>query len=235
MKKLVFILIALFISPGLFAQIDKDTHMLVDVSVSPPVFTGIMKQEIIKKKQKSHETCSQFLTDNISFPKEAEDRSEEGTVVVRFTVLPSGELTHYNVINSISDRLDEEVIATLEKTSGMWEPGYNNETPVAMESEVAVTFSLGFTDHKTMAQQYLKMASKKLYKNKHKKALKYLNKAMVYAPNSVQTLLHRGIIHHKLGDFASACADWTRLKEIGYEDADLYITQYCGSDIFAEN
>ena len=107
-------------------------QMLEEVEVTPPKFTGIEGVVTIIQNE-SIATIDDYLIKNIEYPEESVQRWLEGTAVVQFVVTANGEVTNFEVINSVSFDIDDELIRVLETTNGMWQPGLNNGRPVAME------------------------------------------------------------------------------------------------------
>ena len=55
----------------------------------------------------------EFLQENLSYPPNAYKWETEGTVVLQFSVFPSGELSEIIVINSVSPACDKAVVSAL--------------------------------------------------------------------------------------------------------------------------
>jgi len=226
MKATTILILFMFVAIFSTGQDFKKSKMLRDVDVKPPVFTGIVGTvEVLNEVGTA--SIYDYLRVNVEYPKEAERRWREGTTVIHFTVLPNGELDDFNVVASISSDIDREVIRVLQSSDGMWKPGQNNGTPVAMEKEVAITFKMEYSNHLRLAQKLFKRGNKKLLKNKPQRALKLFDRAYVYQPYSEPLLFARGLTRFNTGNTSGACADWNRLKSLGSDLADAYLMQYC--------
>jgi tetratricopeptide (TPR) repeat protein len=151
------------------------------------------------------------------------DLKPEGTEVVRFTVTPSGELSDFAIINSVSREIDKEIIRVLETTNGMWIPGNNDNVPTGMTKEVSLAFCIKNNSSKSVTEIFKEKAtncyfagSKALFEKQNpKKALKYYNWGINYLPNDQSLLLGRGICRYETGDKEGARQDWERLKSLG--------------------
>lgn len=229
MKAFSILLAFLFFTCLSNAQ-DIPTNILKSVNVTPPIFTGVNESMEILKKSKTT-SINDYLSTNIEIPEKVRERLIEGTEIVQFTVTAKGNLADFNVINSISHVIDDIVIETLQTTDGMWKPGYNNNIPIDMTKEVAITFQKENSNHVQIAQRLFKKGAKKLMKNKTKRALKLYDRAMVYQPYSEPLLFNRGISRYNLGDENGACEDWTRLRMLGSDLAAPYLNKFCSDDM----
>jgi len=220
---MMFILCMSFVFSSSGQKLIK-TKMLRDVEVSPPVFTG---EKLAIVEASASASIYDYLEANVKYPKVSENKWREGTVIIQFTVKSDGHLDHFQVINSVSSKIDNEVINVLKSSDGMWKPGFNNGTPVSMEKEVGLVFKMENSDHLKMARKLYIRADKKLTNNKHKRALQLLSKALVYQPYSQAILFKRGITKLAIGNKNGACEDWNRLKDIGSNMGDEYIKKHC--------
>ena len=202
------------------------TNILKGVDVKPPVFTGIKETVAIINAAETN-SLYDYLGAKLQYPEKSENRLIEGTEIIQFTVLTNGELDDFEIINSVSSDIDREVIKVLKSTDGMWRPGYNNTTPVAMVKEIAITFKMEYSDHLKIATRLYKRGNKKLLKDKTPKALKLFCRALVYQPYSEPLLFTRGLTRYRVGNTMGACEDWNRLKSLGSNLADGYLRQHC--------
>lgn len=201
------------------AQVNSD-----EVTVTPPKFKGIVKNNNL-------DVLSHYLNNEIVYPEKAVECCEQGTAIVKFMVTVKGELNDFRIINSVCPMLDEELIRAVKTTDGMWEPGYNNEKPVAMEKEVSMMFVADPIHNHSSKKYFEKLATRYakkgntllLGKNNPKKALSCFNESIKYMPYDASALLLRGLCKYELGDREGARNDWERINEIGNYDADPWI------------
>ncbi|HSO85230.1 MAG TPA: energy transducer TonB [Draconibacterium sp.] len=190
-----------------------------EVKVTPPKFTGL-NNAISMMNDGKFESIEDYLARNIEYPEKDAKILNQGTEVVQFIVSPTGELTDFTVINSVSPQFNEEVIRVLKTTNGMWEPGFNNSNPVAMEKEVSVVFKIEgnrFTpDFKTQASKHFSKGGEVfLTEHNPKKALKHYDKGILLLPSDESLLLMRGLARYETGDKDGAIRDWERIKMLG--------------------
>lgn len=226
MKATTILILFIFVAFFSTGQNLEKTKVLKGVDVKPPMFTGI-KGTVEILNEVAPPSIYDYLRAKIDYPKEAEGRWRQGTTVIHFTVLPNGTLDDFKAICSVSSDVDKEVIRVLQSSDGMWKPGENNGTPVAMEKEVAITFQMEYSNHLRIAQKLYKRGNKKLLKNKPQRALKLFDRAYVYQPFSEPLLFARGITRFNVGNKMGACEDWNRLKYLGSDLADTYLMKYC--------
>jgi TonB family protein len=238
MKKGLFFLMFMMIAVIAFGQEEK--QVLVDeIKVTPPTFTGIESAVTVLQAEKIT-SIEDYLMKNIIYPEEAVKQFARGTEVVEFVVTSEGQVTDFNVINSVSTQIDEEIIRVLKTTNGMWMPGYNNDKAVAMGKEVSIAFKInGYRskdeDFNAMAQDFgSKGSTLLLMKDKPKKALKAFDKGILLRPNDKCLLLTRGLARYEVGDKEGAIRDWTRLKELGNDLGDYYVKNFEGLKGYAE-
>ena len=203
---------------------------LGEVKVTAPKFAGI-ENVVETLNAKESETINDYLVQNF---QNSWDNIFEGTEVIQFTVTTAGELTDFVIINSISRDIDKEMIRVLQRTEGMWIPGYNNKLPAAMTKEVSMAFYAGNNASKSVteiftekATHYFMDGSKSLIEKQNpKKAMKYYTWGINYLPYDKALLLARGICRFETGDKEGAHQDWTRVKELGGLDMeDSYLTE----------
>jgi len=211
MKKSVIFLAGMVITMIAAGQ----NQRIEDVIVTAPKFNGA--ETFVQGSYFA--SVDDFLSHTVEYPQEALTGGFQGTEVVEFVVTSSGEVSGFNVINSICSEIDEEVMSVLKLTSGMWLPGSVNGKPSDMKQEVAVTFKLHPTnDFVAMAKKYMEQGNKMLIQGNPAKALKYYDKGVTVLPNEEALLTMRGLCLYQLGDEEGATRDWSRLKSLGYFD-----------------
>jgi tetratricopeptide (TPR) repeat protein len=237
MKRLMILIMLVALSVAAFCQVTKPVTM-EELEVTPPKFTGIENFNAVvtflegEEATKSSPAMANYVAQNFQYPEYPEGRLYEGTEVVQFIVLPSGELTDFHFINSLSPEIDAEIIRVLESTKGMWVPGTSGGEPVAMKSEITLAIKLGGSEESASRKDFVEMA-RKSYKRagelwiqgKPKRALRHYNKGIRYMPNDKGLLYMRGLCRYNLGDMDGAREDWRRLKALGGSDLEsVYFT-----------
>ena len=219
----------------------QSSNEIKGVTVSPPRFTG--NEELLTFSDETQfGSLNDFLMKHVQYPEKAKELLKEGTEVVQFVVSPTGKVTDFKIINSVSPEIDQEVIRVLKTTNNMWKPGIHNGIPVALEQEVSIAFLLDVsngTDHTTefndQAKRLFFKGNKKLFtKENSKSALKYYNRAVSYLPNDKALLVTRGMCRYELGDKNGACQDWNKIKTLGGFEGDAYLNNFCEMKGYSE-
>jgi len=212
MKRIILLSFTLLMTLGLWAQ---EHHVSEEVIVKPPKFTGEKVQ-----LQSNEMSIQNYITENMQYPAEDLTYKREGTEVIRFTVETDGRLSNYEVVNSVSRAMDDELIRVLSSTSGYWLPGQNNDVDVAMQREVAIACKVlneGLettqTNFKVVATNYFRQGSKLLYTKHHpQRAIAKFDRGIRYMPYDANLLVMRGYARFAAGDRDGAIADWKIVK-----------------------
>lgn len=203
---------------------------LSEIEVTPPQFTGILNSAI-PADISANALIKNYLQQNIQYPENSLNCGKQGTVVVQFTVNTEGNLSDFDIINSVCPEIDNEVVQTLKTTDGMWLPGSNNGKPVEMTKEISLVFAVNSNPYKTTneifrenAIHYFENGTKALYQSKNvKKAMKNFSNGITYLPYDKSLLLLRGMCRYELGDKEGARFDWDRMMHLGGNDMSDYM------------
>jgi len=203
-------LVFAFYSSFAFAQYEDEFKEPGTMNVLEPTFKGINETVDI----------NEFLRENLIYPKNAYKTGIEGTVVIKFEILPNGTLSDVLVVNSVCPEYDDAVIKAVKASSGMWTPGTKDGQAVTMEKEMAFVFKYEGSEMYKNAQLYAVKANKLLKEGKYKKSIKLYNKAIVLCPNCAFTFYHRVLARYNCGDQEGAILDLQRTADLGSHQAD---------------
>lgn len=89
----------------------------------------------------SYKNVRDYIFSHLSYPAQAIEQEIEGTVLVRFTLMKSGEIDSVEVIAPVHPLLDAEAVRLI-RNMPKWEPVYLQGQPVALSYEVPVIFEL---------------------------------------------------------------------------------------------
>ena len=84
---------------------------------------------------------SKWISENLTYPAEAKDKNIEGRVIVGFVVEKDGSITNVSIKRSVDPLLDQEAM-NLIKRMQKWNPGKQNNEPVAVNYNIPVVFKL---------------------------------------------------------------------------------------------
>jgi tetratricopeptide (TPR) repeat protein len=223
MRSIILIVVFAMFSSLVFAQnedVSKESGMM---NVSERTFQGTENTIGI----------NEFIQENLYYLPLAHKWGTEGTVVVQFKILPTGNLAEFVVINSVTPECDKAVISVLEATQGMWNPGISNGNPVEMEKEVAVVFKVERTEMYKTAQSYVVKADKAMKKGDYNRAIKLYNKAFVFCPNYPSKIYQRGLASYYSGHQQGALKDFKRSARLGFQLADIMLDKLREEAVYA--
>lgn len=87
------------------------------------------------------EAMDQYISENLKYPKSAQDNGIEGTVDLNLTVKPDGSIGTIKIVRMIDPDLEAEAIR-LVKGMPAWTPADKNGTPVEAPAQVQINFVL---------------------------------------------------------------------------------------------
>ena len=88
------------------------------------------------------EGLTNFLAENIKYPKSAEKHGIQGTVILQFIVEKTGKISNVKVLRSVDKALDREAVRVVKKIKDFI-PGYDEDhAPVRVLYTLPVKFSL---------------------------------------------------------------------------------------------
>ncbi len=232
MKTSIICILCLF---GLSVTFGQNQKTGEQITCTPPTFMGIKSNIPILKEKLP--TIESYLGKNVAYPEVAQELLQQGTEVVKFTVTSNGKVANIEIINGVSRLIDDEVIRVLKTTNGMWKPGNTNGIVGEMGKEVSLVFRLAdsplsFND---LGKIYFANGAEMLFKRQSpKKALKYFDKGITLLPNATGMLALRGLSRFELGDKDGALRDWTRIKNLGGVEWNVFKEGYIDINGYAE-
>ena len=206
---------------------DVHTNTIAETEVNQPKFMAVKMADNTMPN-----SLHNYITQNFEYPMS--EVNHEGTEVVHFVIDAKGEVSHFTIVNSVSAKIDKEIIRVLESTDNMWIPGQTNGVPVAMEKEIAIkivaSIASGDPAHKDFSEiarnYYTKGSEKLLLEQKSKQALRNFDKGIKYKPYDQSLLYLRGLCLYELGKTDEAHQDWARVKKLGgYNLNDSYFAE----------
>ncbi|MCP4309623.1 MAG: TonB family protein [Bacteroidetes bacterium] len=219
------VLVFSIFSSSVFAQSEDASFESAMMSIVKPEFKGITENIGIKE----------FLQQNLYYPFNAYKTGIEGTVVIRFNVLPTGNLSELQVIHSVSNIIDDDVIDVLKASKGMWKPGTINGLPVPMEKEVSVLYKIERSGMYTTAQLNKNKGDKLLKEGKYSRAIKLYSRSIDIYPVYDLTIYRRGLAKYYSGDLEGALNDFERVADLDSQLADPMLTKLDAVEDFIES
>ena len=87
------------------------------------------------------EALFKYLSENIKYPEEAEEKGIEGRVIITIIVEKDGSISEVEVVNHVNPLLDNEAVRVI-KSMQRWIPGKQNGKTVRVKYTVPITFKL---------------------------------------------------------------------------------------------
>ena len=106
---------------------------------------GEIGMEISPMYPGGEEALLEFIKENLTYPKEAQEKGIEGKVVIRFCIEEDGNVSTVEVLKGIGYGCDEEALRAV-KMMPKWKPGQVGEKKVKMMYSIPIVFSLNDTE-----------------------------------------------------------------------------------------
>ena len=133
MKRIIMMAIAAcMMTLGAQAQVQKRNTApqdVFDVVEEMPQYPGGMQAML------------SFLQENITYPKDAQEKKISGRVLVTFVVEKDGSISNVETVKSVFPSLDEEAVRIV-KAMPNWKPGKQNGKVVRVKYTLPISFSL---------------------------------------------------------------------------------------------
>lgn len=120
------------------ARLNEDTNVLEVDGNAEEVFQVV---ENMPEFPGGNTELMKFLAKNIKYPAEAQQKGEQGRVMVQFVVGKDGKLSDIKIVRSISPTLDAEAIRVI-KAMPTWKPGTQRGQAVAVKYTIPISFRL---------------------------------------------------------------------------------------------
>jgi TonB family protein len=108
----------------------------------PPMFMGCDTIQIYTSKQKCNETeLSQFIANNLKYPRKARRQKIEGTIYVSFIIEKDGTVSSAKLMSDIGEGCGEEALRVV-NAMPKWTPGKQRGQFIRYRYELPIVFSL---------------------------------------------------------------------------------------------
>jgi len=139
-KQKLFYVIILFILLLITSVVSAQTNPLKNVETEEKEKIFFIAYKSQKPRGGDH-AFLRYIQKNLKYPKQARSLGVEGTVIIRFMVAKSGEITQCQVLKRLHPSCHEAVIQVL-KNSPKWNPGSARGPIHRLFKRIAVTFKL---------------------------------------------------------------------------------------------
>lgn len=246
MKKALFMMLLCFVALGLYGQ-NNERSRKSDVDVQAEFRTDQMQTLPEVSVQPKSSICC-FLEKEIQYPELSTEIEEEGEVVVQLTISDRGNISDMQIVNSVSERLDRQVINCLANTDGKWSPAMDDGIPVESTRKIHVIFDiLGNPTHEEISLNQYSTGVKQLHQaemieqdpflaqNKkdrkteraYKSALNHFNTASKYTAEEPTIIFMQAKVYEKMGNASMMQDKYNEFEELvsnSDNTLDLYVT-----------
>ncbi len=112
------------------------------VEITAQVVSGPVDiAEVMPKYIGGDEAMMKFIVKRTKYPSAAKRMGTQGTVFVRFVIMPDGTVSHVEVIRGISAECDREAVRVISSMPS-WIAGSQNGSPVAVRMVLPIRFRL---------------------------------------------------------------------------------------------
>lgn len=148
-----------------------------------------------------------------------------GELLSTFIVDENGHVDSLRIIQGINPKYDAEYVKAFNTAKNMWQPARINGKTVKVLMNQSLKY---FTTEQAMPSYFSGQKANIAFKNQdYETALFYYDQALKARGDEVEHLYRRGICKKMLGNLAGACADWTKIRELGKHEADELLSKYC--------
>ena len=172
-----------------------------------------------------------FLAKNLKMPLELKLNDTSGTVYIEVVIDTLGEIGYMNVLKGVGFGCEDEVIRLMEISSGKWIPAMKDGRKV----KVKRTYPIKFMMKKMVKGHYVEVNSMRSYN----RGVEFMNGgniedaiveytvALTKSPKYIDALYNRGVCYYKVGEMEKACEDWESAKELGDNEVQSLLNEYC--------
>lgn len=131
----------LIFNPGKYKSICKKRgYNFINYPHQPYDSSLVIYEKVNQAPKFKEDDLSDFLRNNLKYPKEAAVRNISGTVLVSFIVEPSGMVTNINIEQHVGGGCTEEAIRLVGLTK--WKPGIKNGMAVRTRMKLPIVFNI---------------------------------------------------------------------------------------------
>ncbi|MCK4664185.1 MAG: TonB family protein [Bacteroidales bacterium] len=110
----------------------KNIEKLYPAKIDKPVFESLKDLSL-----------SKYIGNNLEYPYGALHNEIEGTVIVQFTISTEAKITDIEILHSVSNKVDNEVIRVIKSSAALWQkPAYKNGNPTNYKYVIPVSFRI---------------------------------------------------------------------------------------------
>lgn len=117
---------------------DKGLTIINVIDDTDSIYTVV---EVMPEFPGGNEALFSYISNNITYPKEAKKEGVQGRVFLSFVVEKNGEVSHVKTLRGIGGGCDEEAFRVVSQMPD-WKPGLQDGKPVRVEFNLPIKFAL---------------------------------------------------------------------------------------------
>lgn len=176
----------------------------------------------IQKAQYNIKNLDSLLARRLAYPSDALRNSDEGDVIVSFSVTKDGKFENPGIEKTCDFLLSKTSMDAVKALNERWVPAKNGDNPVSKKYLIVFRYRIYFN---TSPPKYKPGAEKQYSKGNYPKALKIYDDAIEENPYDKDLFLARSKTKEALGDTVGAAKDiseYNRLNEEIMAVIDIY-------------
>lgn len=176
----------------------------------------------IQKAQYSVKNLDSLLAKKVIYPYDALRNSDEGDVIISFSVTKDGKLENPGIKNIPNGLLSKTSMNAVNGITERWVPAKDGDNPISKKYLIVFRYRIYFN---SSPPKYKPSAEKQYNKGNYPKALKIYDDAIEENPYDKDLFFARSRTKEALGDTAGAAndiAEYNRLNEEIMAVVDIY-------------
>jgi len=176
----------------------------------------------IQKAQYSVKNLDSLLAKKVIYPLDALRNSNEGDVIISFSVTKDGKLENPGIVKTSDVLLSKTSMDAAKWINERWVPAKDGDNPISKKYLIVFRYRIYFN---SSPPKYKSGAEKQYNKGNYPKALKIYNDAIEENPYDKDLFSARSKTKEALGDTAGAAndiAEYNRLDEEIMAVVDIY-------------
>ncbi|MBP1671670.1 MAG: TonB family protein [Bacteroidetes bacterium] len=176
----------------------------------------------IQKAQYSVKNLDSLLAKKVIYPLDALRNSDEGDVIISFSVTKDGKLENPGIVKTSNFLLSKTSLDAVKWINERWVPAKDGDIPISKKYLVVFRYRIYFN---SSPPKYKPGAEKQYNKGNYPKALKIYDDAIEENPYDKDLFFARSKTKEALGDTAGAAndiAEYNRLNEEIMAVVDIY-------------
>jgi TonB family protein len=169
----------------------------------------------------------QYINSKIHYPDEAREQGISGRVNLKLTIDSIGKIISIKVAKSSGNKILDEAAIKFTQSMPNWNPAVYKGKKVVSYYRFPISYSINNGGSSTKADTYYQKGVSFYEKGSQDEALIWFLKSIEINDSHLDALYNCGAIYFKQKKTDKACEYWKKIRDIGYNDAEILIYKYC--------